>query len=417
MAEQSTYQTINHDPLHGKNIVLGVTGSISCYKALDIASKLVQAGAHVDVALTQSATEFIQPLAFKAITNRQPYVNMFSLDAKDGESHVELARRCDAMLIAPLTATTLAKLSHGLADDFVALTALATERPLLVAPAMDSQMWMNPATQDNVRSLIQRGVQIIGPAEGRLASGRTGVGRLTDPLRVVDELRYRLARELGDLSALKIVVTAGGTREAIDPVRYVGNRSTGKMGYAVAEAARDRGASVSVVTTVDRPPAAGIRDVRIESAAEMLEAVRQECETADVLVMAGAVADYRPMNVADQKIKKAESDLSSMTIQLEETTDIIASIDSRQKTGRLVKVAFAAETQDLIANARRKIQAKGADFIVANDVSAADSGFAVDTNKVTILDASGSEESLPVLSKYEVANVILSKALPLIGSE
>ncbi len=417
MADQSIYGIMSHDPLYQKHIVLGVTGSISCYKALDIASKLVQAGAYVDVVLTKSATEFIQPLAFKALTNRQPYVNMFDLDAKDGESHVELARRCDAMLIAPLTATTMAKLSHGIADDLVALTALATDKPLLVAPAMDSQMWINPATQYNMKNLIQRGVQIIGPAEGRLASGRVGAGRLVEPTDIVDELRYRLARELGDLSSLKVVVTAGGTREAIDPVRYVGNRSTGKMGYAIAEAARNRGASVSVVTTVDRQSVVGIRDIRVETAAEMLDAVQQECQTADVLVMAGAVADYRPMNVADQKIKKPKSGASNMTIELEETTDIIASIGSQQKTGRLVKVAFAAETQDLIDNARRKIVAKGADFIVANDVSAVDSGFAVDTNRVTILDASGLEEALPVLSKYEVANVILSKALPLIGSE
>ena len=417
MADQSIYGIMSHDPLYQKHIVLGVTGSISCYKALDIASKLVQAGAYVDVVLTKSATEFIQPLAFKALTNRQPYVNMFDLDAKDGESHVELARRCDAMLIAPLTATTMAKLSHGIADDLVALTALATDKPLLVAPAMDSQMWINPATQYNMKNLIQRGVQIIGPAEGRLASGRVGAGRLVEPTDIVDELRYRLARELGDLSSLKVVVTAGGTREAIDPVRYVGNRSTGKMGYAIAEAARNRGAAVSVVTTVDRQSVVGIRDIRVETAAEMLDAVQQECQTADVLVMAGAVADYRPMNVADQKIKKPKSGASNMTIELEETTDIIASIGSQQKTGRLVKVAFAAETQDLIDNARRKIVAKGADFIVANDVSAVDSGFAVDTNRVTILDASGLEEALPVLSKYEVANVILSKALPLIGSE
>jgi phosphopantothenoylcysteine decarboxylase/phosphopantothenate--cysteine ligase len=417
VADQSIYGIMSHDPLYQKHIVLGVTGSISCYKALDIASKLVQAGAYVDVVLTKNATEFIQPLAFKALTNRQPYVNMFDLDAKDGESHVELARRCDAMLIAPLTATTMAKLSHGIADDLVALTALATDKPLLVAPAMDSQMWINPATQYNMKNLIQRGVQIIGPAEGRLASGRVGAGRLVEPTDIVDELRYRLARELGDLSSLKVVVTAGGTREAIDPVRYVGNRSTGKMGYAIAEAARNRGAAVSVVTTVDRQSVVGIRDIRVETAAEMLDAVQQECQTADVLVMAGAVADYRPMNVADQKIKKPKSGASNMTIELEETTDIIASIGSQQKTGRLVKVAFAAETQDLIDNARRKIVAKGADFIVANDVSAVDSGFAVDTNRVTILDASGLEEALPVLSKYEVANVILSKALPLIGSE
>lgn len=417
MADQSIYGIMSHDPLYQKHIVLGVTGSISCYKALDIASKLVQAGAYVDVVLTKSATKFIRPLAFKALTNRQPYVNMFDLDAKDGESHVELARRCDAMLIAPLTATTMAKLSHGIADDLVALTALATDKPLLVAPAMDSQMWINPATQYNMKNLIQRGVQIIGPAEGRLASGHVGAGRLVEPTDIVDELRYRLARELGDLSSLKVVVTAGGTREAIDPVRYVGNRSTGKMGYAIAEAARNRGAAVSVVTTVDRQSVVGIRDIRVETAAEMLDAVQQECQTADVLVMAGAVADYRPMNVADQKIKKPKSGASNMTIELEETTDIIASIGSQQKTGRLVKVAFAAETQDLIDNARRKIVAKGADFIVANDVSAVDSGFAVDTNRVTILDASGLEEALPVLSKYEVANVILSKALPLIGSE
>ncbi|MEX2373900.1 MAG: bifunctional phosphopantothenoylcysteine decarboxylase/phosphopantothenate--cysteine ligase CoaBC, partial [Dehalococcoidia bacterium] len=291
------------DPLRGANVVLGVTGSISCYKAVEIASRLVQAGASVDVALTSHATEFVTPLTFRSITAREPYGDMWRPHGEFGEAHVELARRADLMLIAPATASILARLAYGLADDMVALTAIATTAPLLVAPAMDAQMWEHASTQANVALLAERGVQFLGPAKGRLASGRVGLGRLVEPERIVDEARARLARERGDLAGRRIVVTAGGTREALDPVRYLGNRSSGKMGYAIAEAARDRGAEVVVVTTVSLPCPAAVRVINVESAAQMQEAVLAECAQADALVMAAAVADYRPSQASAKKIK------------------------------------------------------------------------------------------------------------------
>jgi phosphopantothenoylcysteine decarboxylase/phosphopantothenate--cysteine ligase len=401
------------DPLRGRYIVLGVTGSISCYKAVEVASRLVQAGATVDVAMTQHAAEFVRPLTFRSLTARAPYLDMWQPYGDVGEAHVELARRADAMLIAPATASTLARLAHGLADDQVALTALATAAPLLVAPAMDAQMWANPATQANVETLKARGVQFIGPVEGRLASGRTGLGRLVEPERLVDELRWRLARGHGDLVGRRIVVSAGGTREAIDPVRYVGNRSSGKMGYAVAEAARDRGAEAVVVSTVSLPVPVGVRVVPVESALQMMEAVHRECADADALIMAGAVADYRPAGAADQKIKREQT--GDMAIELLENPDIIASTPVETKRGRLTKIAFAAETQDLIVHAQAKLSKKGARFVVANDVSATDAGFGVDNNRVTILDDAGGREDLPLMPKYDVGHAILDRVLPLLS--
>ncbi|MEX1021732.1 MAG: bifunctional phosphopantothenoylcysteine decarboxylase/phosphopantothenate--cysteine ligase CoaBC, partial [Dehalococcoidia bacterium] len=370
------------DPLRGANVVLGVTGSISCYKAVEIASRLVQAGASVDVALTSHATEFVTPLTFRSITAREPYGDMWRPHGEFGEVHVELARRADLMLIAPATASILARLAYGLADDMVALTAIATTAPLLVAPAMDAQMWEHASTQANVALLTERGVQFLGPAKGRLASGRTGLGRLVEPERIVDEARARLARERGDLAGRRIVVTAGGTREALDPVRYLGNRSSGKMGYAIAEAARDRGAEVVVVSTVSLPCPAAVRVINVESAAQMQEAVLAECAQADALVMAGAVADYRPSQASAKKIKRG--DAGDISVDLVENPDVIASVPvDNGRPGGLVKVAFAAETDDLLANARRKLAKKGARFIVANDVTATDAGFAVDDNRVT----------------------------------
>lgn len=394
-------------PLAGRRIVLGVSGSIASYKAADVASRLVQAGAHVDVALTPGATEFIAPLTFRALTGRQPYVDLFR-DGDEGEAHVELARRADLMLIAPASASTLARLAHGLAEDFVSLTAIATHAPVLVTPAMDSQMWEHPAVQANRATLEERGVQFLGPVSGRLASGRTGSGRLMEPQDIVDHVKARLGRELGDLAGRTIVVSAGGTREAIDPVRYVGNRSSGKMGYAIAEAARDRGASVVLVTSAGLPRPAGIEVVPVESAEQMLKAVETACTRADALVMAAAVADYRPAEAAEQKLKKA-SGQSGRTIELVETTDIIASIQ-----GDLVKVAFAAETQDLLANAQKKLASKGARFVVANDVTAPDAGFAVDTNRVTILDDAGGREALPLMQKYEVGWRVIDRVAALL---
>ena len=394
--------------LRDRHIVLGVSGSIAAYKAAEVASRLVQAGARVDVAMTQAATRFIAPLTFRSLTQREAFVDMFAPHGDLGEPHVELARAADLMLIAPASASTLARLAHGLAEDFVSLTALATQAPVLVAPAMDAQMWEHAATQANRELLERRGVEFIGPAEGRLASGRMGSGRLVDPETIVGRVKWRLGRERGDLVGRTIVVTAGGNREAIDPVRYIGNRSSGKQGYEIAEAARDRGADVVLISTVDRPAPAGARLVAVESHAEMHEAVRAECESATVLIMAGAVADFRPASAAEQKIKRGEG--GEMTVEFVENADIIASIEVEG----LVKVAFAAETQDLLKNAARKLTAKGARLIVANDVSASDAGFAVPTNRVTILDDSEGVEEFPLLSKYEVGMRILDRVVRLL---
>ncbi|MFA7249903.1 MAG: bifunctional phosphopantothenoylcysteine decarboxylase/phosphopantothenate--cysteine ligase CoaBC [Dehalococcoidia bacterium] len=403
------------DPLRGRHVVLGVTGSVACYKAIEVTSRLVQAGAIVDVVLTRAATEFTTPLAFKAITQRTPYVDMFDPAGPEGEAHVELARRAEVMLIAPATAATLARLATGLAEDFVTLTAIATTAPVLIAPAMDSQMWEHAAVQANVVTLRARGAQFIGPVEGRLASGRVGSGRFVEPERIVDEVRARLGRDHGDLAGRAIVVTAGGTREAIDPVRYISNHSSGKMGYAIAEAARDRGADVVIVTTVGLPAPAGVRTVSVSSAIEMQAAVRRECANADALVMAAAVADYRPAAAAGQKLKKSEG-TASATIELAENPDIIGSTPTATSRGTLVKVAFAAETQNLIENAISKMASKGARLIVANDVTATDAGFGSDDNRVTILDDEGGRADLPLMTKYAVGYAILDRVRPLLGA-
>ena len=402
------------DPLRGRHVVLGVTGSIACYKAIEITSRLVQAGAIVDVVLTKAATEFVTPLAFKSITQRAPYLDMFDPNGPEGEAHVELARRAEAMLIAPATAATLARLATGLAEDFVTLTAIATTAPLLIAPAMDAQMWAHPAVQANVATLRERGAQFIGPVEGRLASGRVGAGRLVEPERIVDEMRARLGRTYGDLAGRVVVVTAGGTREAIDPVRYISNHSSGKMGYAIAEAARDRGADVVIVSTVALPVPAGVRVVPASSAVDMHAAVHFECANAEVLVMAAAVADFRPASAADQKMKKSEG-TAGTTIDLIENPDIIGTTPVTSSRGTLLKIAFAAETQNLIENAAAKMKSKGARFIVANDVTATDAGFGSDDNRVTILDDEGGRDDLPLMSKYAVGHAILDRVRPLLA--
>ncbi len=402
------------DPLRGRHVVLGVTGSIACYKAIEVTSRLVQAGAIVDVVLTKAATEFVTPLAFKAITGRTPYTDMFDPNGPDGEAHVELARRAEVMLIAPATAATLSRLATGLAEDFVTLTAIATVAPLLIAPAMDALMWEHPAVQANVNTLVERGAQIIGPASGRLASGRVGAGRLVEPERIVDEVRARLGREHGDLAGRVVVVTAGGTREAIDPVRYISNHSSGKMGYAIAEAARDRGADVVIVSTVGLAAPVGVRVVSVSSAVQMQAAVHAECAQADVLVMAAAVADFRPANAADQKMKKSEG-TAGATIDLVENPDIIGTTPATSPRGPLLKIAFAAETQNLIENAAAKMKSKGARFIVANDVTATDAGFGSDDNRVTILDDDGGRADLPLMTKYAVGHAILDRVRPLLA--
>jgi phosphopantothenoylcysteine decarboxylase/phosphopantothenate--cysteine ligase len=395
------------DRLMERRIVLGVTGSIACYKAADLASKLTQQGALVDVILTDAAQKFVSPLTFRAVTGRAVFTDMYDPHSELAEEHVALARAADALVIAPASATTIARLAHGMADDMVALTALATTAPVLVAPAMDAQMWAHAATQANVETVRGRGVRIVGPAEGRLASGHTGMGRLVETETIIGALRHALGAT-GDLADRKIVVTAGGTREPIDPVRYIGNRSSGKMGFALAEAARDRGAAVTLVCgPVALAKPYGVERVDVTTTAEMAEALRCATRDCDAVIMAAAPADFRSARPADQKIKREDA---SISVELEPNPDIIAGL-----VGPYVKIGFAAETQDLLINAREKIARKGLDLIAANDVTAEDAGFATDTNRLTLIDASGAIEELPLLSKYEASQRILDRVVALLG--
>ena len=390
-------------PLEGRNVVLGVCGSIAAYKAADLTSKLVQAGAKVDVILTASAQNFVTPFTFRSLTGRPVYTSMFEPVTDAGEEHVALARRADLVIVAPATATTLARLAYGLADDMLSLTVLATTSPVLVAPAMDSQMWAAAATQENVATLKRRGFEFVGPLSGRLASGHAGTGRLAEPETIVGAAKLELART-GDLAGRHVVVSAGGTREPIDPVRVITNRSSGRMGYALAEAARDRGASVTLVSTVDALPAPyGVELEGVETVAEMREAVLRACEMAQVLVMAAAMSDFRPAEPAEHKIKKGEG--GELTLRLVQNQSFFPEVPDR-----VVKVAFAAESRDVIENALRKPQSHGRlDLICANDISAEGAGFGVDTNLVTLLEPGHEPEALPLMSKYDVSMRILDR--------
>ncbi len=389
-------------PLSGRHIVLGVTGSIACYKAADLCSKLRQAGATVEVVMTPAATQFISPLVFQSLSGRAVVVDMFT--AREAEAHVEVSRRAAAMVIAPATADCLANLAHGQAGDMVTLTALATTAPLLVAPAMDGQMWEHAATQANAAMLRGRGVSFVGPMPGRLATGRMGLGRLAETPEVIGALRAMLGQQGGDLRGKTIVVSAGPTQEPLDPVRYVGNRSTGKMGFAIAEAARDRGARAIIVAgpvQLDTPH--GCERINVATVAEMLSALQTATVAADAIVMSAAPADFRPAHPAPQKMKKAVG-ANEMMVELTKNPDILASLP-----GGGVRVGFAAETENLAENAVAKLASKRLDFIVANDVTAIGSGFGVDTNQVTFFHADGRVEELPLMSKYEVGHAILDR--------
>lgn len=391
----------------GKRIVLGVTGSIACYKAVDLASKLTQAGAEVDVILTESATRFVTPLAFRSITGRPAHTDMW--DLSDHVRHVGLGEAADLMLIAPATANTIAKLAAGQADNLLTLTALAARCPLVVAPAMDGGMWDHPATQANIQTLTSRGVRLAGPAAGRMASGLSGMGRMVEPQDLLGHARLVLSRD-GALAGRKVVVTTGPTREAIDPVRFITNRSSGKQGIAVAQAALDQGAAVVLIagpTCEDVPFGATV--VRVESGEEMAQAVLGNTEGADALCMVAAVADFRPVSTADRKIKKSDNADEGLEISLTKTTDILMAVkEARQFTGfPRVVLGFAAETHNAADYGREKLLRKGLDFIAVNDVSAEGAGFAVDTNRVLLLGLSGIIEEMPLQSKSAVAERLI----------
>jgi phosphopantothenoylcysteine decarboxylase/phosphopantothenate--cysteine ligase len=390
--------------LEGKHIVVGVTGGIACYKAVDLCSKLVQSGAIVDVIMTEAALRFITPLPFQTITRRPVAIDMFRLLDSMDMAHISLAERADLVIVAPATASTMAKLAHGIADNLLTTTVLASTAPLVLAPAMDADMWAHTATQENLATLAARGVVVITPDEGRLASGRMGRGRLPATPVLLAAIRQTLGRH-GPLAGLRVLVTAGGTQEPLDPVRHLTNRSSGRMGYALAESARDRGADVTLVsapTGLERVP--GIAHTGVRTASEMAEAVLERRRETDVLVMAAAVADYRPASEAAQKIKKGDDDL---TLVLERTLDILAAVAEARADGwPRVVVGFAAETNDLLENAAGKLARKRLDLLVANDVSATDAGFEASDNRVILLSPDREPEAVPLMAKFDVAERI-----------
>jgi phosphopantothenoylcysteine decarboxylase/phosphopantothenate--cysteine ligase len=391
-----------------KTVVLGVTGSIAAYKAAELASQLTQAGARVEVIMTEAATEFIAPLTFRNITGRPVVTKMFELASEFSVEHVALAEAADVVVIAPATADIIAKVAAGIADDMLCCTVLATKTPIIVAPAMHAAMYENPITQENLAKLKARGFTIVGPGYGWLASGGMGLGRLADVNEILGAICQVLGRS-GDLAGRRIVVTAGGTQEPVDPVRCLTNRSSGKMGYALAEAARDRGAQVVLVSAPSSlPKPIGMDVANVGTAQEMYGAVKKAVDKADVLIMAAAVADYRPKKVSKSKIRRQRA--SSLTLELERTPDILAEVK-----GKFLRVGFAAESEDLVANAKEKLEKKRLDLIVANDITAKGSGIGADTNQVVIIDRKGKVEKLPLLPKREVADRILDKVIQFLG--
>jgi phosphopantothenoylcysteine decarboxylase/phosphopantothenate--cysteine ligase len=393
--------------LEGKTIVLGVTGSIAAYKAVDIANQLSRAGVKVDVVMTKEATKFVAPLSFRALTGRAAVIDMFDASSEFNITHISLAGAANVVVIAPATANIIAKLAAGIADDVLSCTVLATKAPVVIAPAMDVNMYENPVTQENVSKLKERGFIFVGPRFGKLASGKEGLGRLANTEEIIGVISQVLGRG-GSFADRHVVVTAGSTQEFIDPVRIITNRSSGKMGYALAEAARDRGAEVTLITgpTLLTKPV-GVEVIDVCTAEEMFKAVKNAVPRADVLIMAAAVADYRPKSTAKEKIKEKGIGL---TLELERTPDILKEVE-----GNFIRVGFAAESENMVENATQKLQQKKLDLIVANDITAKDSGFGADSNRVTIIDKDDKVESLPLLLKREVAEKVLDKVAKLLA--
>jgi phosphopantothenoylcysteine decarboxylase/phosphopantothenate--cysteine ligase len=404
--------------LRDKRIVLGVTGSIACYKIVDLASKLTQAGALVDVVMTDSAEKFVTPLAFRSVTGRPVYSDMWSLE--EHVQHVGLGEAADLFLVAPATANSIAKVAYGLADNLLTVTVLAARCPILVAPAMDGGMYEHPATQANIATLQERGVQFAGPASGRMASGLVGRGRMMETAELLAEVRLVLA-QTGPMAGRHVVVSAGPTREPLDPVRFISNRSTGRQGLAVAQAALDAGARVTLVAgPLSEPVPLGVEHMPVQTTQEMGEAVLAAVADADALFMVAAVADFRPNTLSERKIKKTETDEAwGMAIGLEVTLDILTAVkEQRDKTGfPRVSLGFAAETHDAFEYGRQKLLRKGLNFIAVNDVLAEGAGFEVDTNRIVLLSSAGVVEEMPLMSKVEVAERLVAHVAKTLNGE
>ena len=392
--------------LKGKTIVLGVTGGIACFKAAALASLLVKQHANVQVIMTENATKFVTPLTFEQLTGQKALTDTFDRNFQHSVEHIAVADRADLVLIAPATANIIAKLAHGIADDMLTTTVLACDCPKAIAPAMNTRMYENPVTQDNLSALRRYGWEVAEPASGHLACGAEGKGRLPEPEQLLELCLHAVAREK-DLRGKRVLVTAGPTREALDPVRYLTNRSSGRMGYAIAKAAARRGAEVTLVSGPTALPRPGYMEiVEIESAQEMYEAVTSRAPDMDIIIKAAAVADYRPADVAEDKIKKKDGDLS---IPLERTLDILAALGQNKREGQFL-CGFSMETRDLIENSRKKLTKKNLDMVAANNVKVEGAGFGVETNVLTLITAEG-EKELPLMSKDAAADALLDAIL------
>ncbi len=390
-------------------VVLGVSGGIAAYKACEIVSRLKKAGTEVHVIMTENAVKLAAPLTFQTLSGNPVVVDTFAPPVAFEVEHIALAQKADVFVIAPATANILAKMAHGIADDMLSTTVLATKAPVLVAPAMNTAMWENPATQANVKLLQDRGVHMIGPAGGLLACGDSGIGRMSEPEEITEEI-LRLLNSDDSMRGLRVLVTAGPTREAIDPVRFITNRSSGKMGYAIAETAAARGAEVTLVSgPVSIPAPAHCRVVSVETTEDLYQAMMRECADQDIIIQSAAPADYRPLERAEQKIKKEKGQPLHLT--LEENEDIAAAVGRNKRKGQIL-VGFAAETENLLDNASGKLHRKNLDMIVANDVTSPGAGFDVDTNIVTLI-TENHQESFPLMTKKEVSEIILTKAMEL----
>ena len=402
----------------GKQVLLGVTGSIAAYKAVDLASKLTQGGVRVSVILSQSAGRFVTPLAFQAVTGETVHTDMWQVGegGRGHIAHIELGESADLCLIAPCSAQTLARLAGGFADNLLSLTALSLRCPLLIAPAMDGGMYEHAATQANLATLRERGVVVIAPEAGRMASGLVGTGRMPEPATLIGEIRRALGRQSGALRGRRLLVSAGGTREPLDPVRYLGNRSSGRQGYAIAQAALDAGAEVTLISSVSGLEApVGAEVIPVETAAEMRSETLARADGVAALVMAAAVADFRPAARADQKIKRGAAD--SLSLELERAPDTLAAVAERRAEGQgpAVVVGFAAESEALRRHAAEKLVAKRLDLLLANDITERDAGFAAETNRITKFAKDGTVEEWPLLRKGEVGERLMMEIAALLS--